>query len=54
MEVIFLITDFISDIENDSTLGFKIEEFKMIPAEIMTYKQHLYVKKLVSKEISAK
>lgn len=26
------IVDFISDIENDSTLGFKIEEFKMIPA----------------------
>lgn len=25
------ITDFISDIENDATLGFKIEEFKMIP-----------------------
>lgn len=25
------ITDFISDIENDSTLGFKIEEFKMTP-----------------------
>ncbi len=25
------ITDFISDIENDSTLGFKIEEFKMLP-----------------------
>ncbi len=25
------ITDFISDIENDSTLGFKIEEFSMIP-----------------------
>lgn len=25
------ITDFISDIENDSTLGFKIEEFKMAP-----------------------
>lgn len=25
------ITDFISDVENDSTLGFKIEEFKMIP-----------------------
>lgn len=25
------ITDFISDIESDSTLGFKIEEFKMIP-----------------------
>lgn len=24
------ITDFISDIENDSTLGFKIEEFKMV------------------------
>ncbi len=26
------ITDFISDIENDSTLGFKIEEFKMVPS----------------------
>lgn len=26
------ITDFISDIENDSTLGFKIEEFKMTPS----------------------
>lgn len=26
------ITDFISDVENDSTLGFKIEEFKMIPS----------------------
>lgn len=25
------ITDFISDIENDSDLGFKIEEFKMLP-----------------------
>ena len=25
------ITDFISDIENDSTLGFKIENFKMYP-----------------------
>ena len=25
------ITDFISDIENDDTLGFKIEEFKMVP-----------------------
>ena len=25
------ITDFISDIENDETLGFKIEEFKMVP-----------------------
>lgn len=26
------ITDFISDIENDETLGFKIEEFKMVPS----------------------
>ncbi len=26
------ITDYISDIENDSTLGFKIEEFKMAPS----------------------
>lgn len=27
------ITDFISAIENDSTLGFKIEEFKMTPSD---------------------
>ena len=27
------ISDFIYAIENDSTLGFKIEEFKMIPSE---------------------
>lgn len=27
------ITDFISDIENDTTLGFKIEEFKMLPSD---------------------
>jgi hypothetical protein len=26
------ITDFISDIEDDSSLGFKIEEFKMVPS----------------------
>ena len=26
------ITDFVSAIENDSTLGFKIEEFKMVPS----------------------
>lgn len=26
------ITDFISDIENDSTLAFKIEDFKMLPS----------------------
>ena len=26
------ITDFVSDIENDDTLGFKIEEFKLVPA----------------------
>lgn len=26
------ITDFISDIENDTSLGFKIEEFKIIPS----------------------
>lgn len=26
------IVDFISDIENDTTLGFKIEEFRMIPS----------------------
>ena len=33
------ITDFISDIENDTTLGFKIENFKMEPSS--DYKQHL-------------
>ncbi len=27
------ITDFISDIENDTTLGFKIENFKMLPSK---------------------
>ena len=26
------ITDFVSAIENDSTLGFKIEEFKLVPS----------------------
>lgn len=30
------IVDFISDIENDSTLGFKIEDFKMIPVNTTT------------------
>lgn len=30
------ITDFISDIENDSTLGFKIEDFKMLPGNSKT------------------
>lgn len=28
------ITDFISDIENDSELGFRIEEFKMLPSSV--------------------
>lgn len=30
------ITDFISDIENDETLGFKIEEFKLVPSSNTT------------------
>ena len=37
------ITDFISDIENDDTLGFKIEEFKMLPSTSGTDLQATFV-----------
>ena len=48
------ITDFISAIENDSTLGFKIEEFKMYPASSGTDLQATFVCKDISiKDVSA-
>lgn len=49
------ITDFISDIENDSTLGFKIEEFKMLPTNIEGVLQATFAcKEIGIKEVSAK
>ena len=42
------ITDFISDIENDSSLGFKIEEFKMLPASSGSDLQATFVCKDIS------
>lgn len=45
------ITDFISDIENDSTLGFKIEDFKMIPSGD-TLQATFICKEIAIKEIS--
>lgn len=42
------ISDFISDIENDSHLGFKIEEFKMIPNTDTTDLQATFVCKDVT------
>lgn len=48
------ITDFISAIENDSTLGFKIEEFKMNPAASGTDLQATFVcKDITIKDVSA-
>lgn len=48
------ITDFISAIENDSTLGFKIEEFKMYPAASGTDLQATFVCKDISiKDVAA-
>ena len=48
------ITDFISDIENDSTLGFKIEEFKMLPVSSGSDLQATFVCKDISiKDVSA-
>lgn len=47
------ITDFISDIENDSTLGFKIEEFKMNPASSGSDLQATFVcKDIAIKDVS--
>lgn len=47
------ITDFISDIENDSTLGFKIENFKMIPSgeEDSTLQATFVCKDIAIKEV---
>lgn len=42
------ITDFISDIENDSTLGFRIEEFKMMPSTSSNDLQAVFVCKEIS------
>lgn len=48
------ITDFISAIENDSTLGFKIEEFKMNPASSGGELQATFVCKDISiKDVSS-
>ena len=46
------ITDFISDIENDSTLGFKIEEFKMLPSG-ESLQANFTCKEISIKQISA-
>ncbi len=47
------ITDFISDIENDDTLGFKIEEFKMVPSGSDANLQATFVcKDIAIKEIT--
>ena len=48
------ITDFISDIENDETLGFKIEEFKLVPSGSESNLQATFVcKDIAIKEITA-
>lgn len=47
------ITDFISDIENDSTLGFRIEEFKLVPTNAGDGLQATFVcRGIAIKEIS--
>ena len=47
------ITDFISDIENDDTLGFKIEGFKMVPSGSDSNLQATFVcKDIAIKEIT--
>ena len=48
------IEEFISDVENDSTLGFKIEEFKMVPNESGENLQATFVcKEIAIKDVSA-
>lgn len=48
------IVDFISDIENDSTLGFTIEEFKMVPTSTETNLEATFVcKDITIKDISS-
>lgn len=46
------ITDFISDIENDSSLGFKIEEFKMLPGNGSDLEATFVCKDIAIKDIS--
>lgn len=46
------ITDFISDIENDSSLGFKIEEFQMLPGDGSTLKATFVCKDITIKDLS--
>ena len=45
------IEEFISDIENDTTLGFKIEEFKMVPSGT-TLQATFMCKEIAIKEVS--
>ena len=48
------IVDFISDIENDSTLGFTIEEFKMVPTSTEENLEATFVcKDITIKDISS-
>ena len=48
------IVDFISDIENDSTLGFTIEEFKMVPTSTEAHLEATFVcKDITIKDISS-
>lgn len=48
------IVDFISDIENDSTLGFTIEEFKMVPTSTEANLEATFVcKDITIKDISS-
>ena len=47
------ITDFISSIENDSTLGFKIENFKLIPADGQNLKATFVCKDIFIKDVTA-
>ena len=47
------ITDFISSIENDSTLGFKIENFKLIPADGQNLKATFVCKDICIKDVTA-
>ena len=47
------ITDFISSIENDSTLGFKIENFKMVPSNSQNLKATFVCKDILIKDVTA-
>lgn len=47
------ITDFISAIENDSSLGFKIEEFKMLPGSSSNLRATFVCKDIFIKEMSS-